>query len=204
LLEAAQRYELASAFDHHFLDVALQALGRAHRQGRQMLCLVPLSKSAITSPTTAEFIARKLLRLNIPGDGLCLMFTEDVGSHHASQLVEFSRLMEPLGCRIALSEFGNGAASFSHLNALRPSHLRLSQSLTRDIESGHTSTALLRAILEIAREQGIKTIAEGVDDTLLLDCLRNLAVDYTQGKAVAPREPFEAWFEGVVMRGCVE
>ena len=204
LLEAAQRYELASAFDHHFLDVALQALGRAHRQGRQMLCLVPLSKTAITSSTTAEFIARKLLRLNIPGDGLCLMFTEDVGSHHASQLVEFSRLMEPLGCRIALSEFGNGAASFSHLNALRPSHLRLSQSLTRDIESGHTSTALLRAILEIAREQGIKTIAEGVDDTLLLDCLRNLAVDYTQGKAVAPREPFEAWFEGVVMRGCVE
>jgi EAL domain-containing protein (putative c-di-GMP-specific phosphodiesterase class I) len=80
--------------------------------------------------------------------------------------------------------------------------LRLSQSLTRDIENGRTSTALLRAILEIAREQNIVTIADGVDDTLLLECLRNLGVDYVQGKAVAPHEPFDAWFEGVVMRGC--
>lgn len=204
LLEAAQRYELASTFDHHFLEVAMQALARAHRQGRQMFCLVPLSKSAVSSAATADFIARQLLRLNTPGTGLGLMFTEEVGSHHASQLLEFSRRVQPLGCRIALSDFGNGAASFSHVNTLRPSHLRLSQSLTRDIESGRTSTALLRAILEIAREQGIETIAEGVDNTQQLDCLRNLAIDYAQGKAVAPREPFDAWFEGVVMRGCVE
>ena len=204
LLEAAQRYELASTFDHHFLEVGIKALARAQRQGRKMFCLIPLSKSAITTPETANFLSRQLLRLNVSGEGLYLMFTEDIGSHHASQLAEFAHRIAPLGCRIALSDFGNGAASFSHLNALRPSHLRLSQSLTRDIENGRTSTALLRAILEIAREQNIVTIADGVDDTLLLECLRNLGVDYVQGKAVAPHEPFDAWFEGVVMRGCGE
>ncbi len=204
LLEAAQRYELASTFDHYFLEVTFRALARAHRQGREMFCLVPLSKSALTSPETANFITQHLQRLNIPGAGLCLMFTEDVGSHHASQLLEFLHRIQPLGCSIALSEFGNGAASFSHLSTLRPSHLCLSQALTRDIESGRSSTALLRAILEIAREQGIATIAEAVDDTPQLVCLRELGLDYAQGKAVAPREPFDAWFEGVVMRGCIE
>jgi EAL domain-containing protein (putative c-di-GMP-specific phosphodiesterase class I) len=109
--------------------------------------------------------------------------------------------MRELGCQIALTEFGGGVSSFTQLSTLAPSYVRLSLSLTRDIGDGITSTALLRAILEITAEQDIYSIAENVDDTPLLEHLRKLGIAYAHGKAVAPREPFDAWFEGAVMRG---
>lgn len=201
LIDAAERYDMASVFDQHFLETAITALARAKAQQHSMRCLVPLSRAAINTPETANFITARLAENEISGEGLYLMFAEDVSTHHTSQLIEFSRRIRELGCQIALTEFGGAISSFAQLRTLAPSHVCLSQSLTRDIGDGMTSTALLRAILEITSEQHIYPIAEDVDDTLLLEHLRKLGIAYAYGKAIGPREPFDAWFEGVVMRG---
>lgn len=201
LIDAAERYDMASVFDHHFLETAIRSLARATRQQMGMRCMVPLSRAAIANSKTGDFIASQLEEHGIEGQGLCLMFSEDISTHQTSQLIEFSRRMRELGCQIALTEFGGGVSSFTQLRTLAPSYVRLSLSLTRDIGDGVTSTALLRAILEITAEQDIYSIAEDVDDTPLLEHLRKLGIAYAHGKAVAPREPFDAWFEGAVMRG---
>ncbi|WP_306603076.1 diguanylate cyclase domain-containing protein [Azonexus sp.] len=201
LIDAAERYDMASTFDHHFLETAINALARTAEHQRPMRCLLPLSRNAISSPKTGDFIASQLGKHGIAGDGLYLMFSEEISTHHTSQIIEFSRRMRELGCQIVLTEFGGGISSFSLLRTIGPSHVRLSSSLTRGIGDGVSSTALLRAILEIAAEQRIYSIAQEADDTLLLDQLRRLGVAYAHGKAVAPREPFDAWFEGAVMRG---
>ena len=201
LIDAAERYEMSSSFDQHFLDTAIRALARAGKQHLPMSCLIPLSRAAISTPETGDYIAARLAEHAIHGDGLYLMFSEDVSTHQTSQLIEFSRRMRELGCQIVLTEFGGAISSFTQLRTVAPSHVRLSQSLTRDIGDGMTSTALLRAILEITGEQHIYPIAEAVDDTPSLEHLHRLGIAYAHGKAIAPREPFDAWFEGVVMRG---
>ena len=201
LIDAAERYDMSSVFDHHFLETAIHSLARATSQRMGMHCMVPLSRAAIANGKTGDFIAGQLKEHGIKGHGLCLMFSEDISTHQTSQLIEFSRRMRELGCQIALTEFGGGVSSFTQLRTLAPSYVRLSLSLTRDIGDGVTSTALLRAILEITAEQDIYSIAENVDDTPLLEHLRKLGIAYAHGKAVAPREPFDAWFEGAVMRG---
>jgi EAL domain-containing protein (putative c-di-GMP-specific phosphodiesterase class I) len=192
---------LSFIFDRHFLDSAIHALARASCQHLPMRCMIPLSRAAIATAETSDYIAEQLSAQGIRGEGLCLMFSEAISTHQTSQLIEFSRRMRELGCQIALTEFGGAISSFTQLRTVAPSHVRLSQSLTRDIGDGMTSTALLRAILEITAEQQIYPIAEDVDDTPLLEHLRQLGITYAHGKAVAPREPFDAWFEGVVMRG---
>ena len=75
-----------------------------------------------------------------------------------------------------------------------------SRSLTRELGGNRASTALLRAVQEITTDQNIHTIAEAVDDTDTLEQLKSLGVDFAEGKAVAPSEPFEVWLEGAVMR----
>jgi diguanylate cyclase (GGDEF)-like protein len=201
LIDAAERYDMASVFDHHFLEIAIKALARAGEHQISMLCMVPLSRAAIGNRKTGDFIQKQLAAHGISGKGLSLTFSEDTSTHQASQLIEFSRRMRELGCQIALTDFGGSVSSFSQLRTIAPSHVRLSASLTRNIGDGVTSTALLRAILEIASEHQIHAIAEEADDTILLEQFRQLGICYAHGKAVAPREPFDAWFEGAVMRG---
>ncbi len=200
LIDAAERYDLATAIDRRLIDAAISALARAKKHGRSLHCLVPLSRSSISSRDTADYIARSLASRNLSGNRLCFVFSEDALTHLTSQAMEFSRQMRTLGCEIGLDDFGGGLSSFSHLRSIYPSHVKLSRSLTRDLGGSRASTALLRAVQEITSDQHIHSIAEDVDDQETLEQLRDLGIDFAQGKAVAPNEPFDVWFEGAVMR----
>jgi diguanylate cyclase (GGDEF)-like protein len=200
LTDAAERYDLSPAIDRRLIDSAISALARARAHQRSLLCLVPLSRSSISSRETVDYIAQSLAALNLEGDRLCFVFSEDILTHQTSQAIEFSRQMKALGCQIGLEDFGGGLSSFSHLRSIYPSHVKLSHSLIRDLGGSRASTALLRAVQEITADQRIRSIAEDIDDLETLEQLRDLGIDYAQGKAVAPNEPFDVWFEGAVMR----
>lgn len=200
LVDAADRYELTPAIDQRLIDCAIAAQSRARRQRKSLICLVPLSRASIASKETADYIARNLAAQNLPGKRLCFIFSEDILTHMTSQAMEFARQMQGLGCHIGLDDFGGGLSSFSHLRSIAPSHVKLSQSLTRDIGGNRASTALLRAVQEITADQRIRSIADGIDDLDTLNQLKSLGIDYAQGKVVAPSEPFEVWLEGAVIR----
>jgi diguanylate cyclase (GGDEF)-like protein len=200
LIDAAERYDLAPAIDRRLIDTAIAAQARAKRQQRNLYCLVPLSRGSISSRETIDYIARSLASQNMSGNKLCFMFSEDILTHLTSQAMEFSRQLHTLGCQIGLDDFGGGLSSFSHLRSVTPSHVKLSRSLTRDLGGNRASTALLRAVQEITADQHIRSIAEDIDDLDTLEQLKDLGIDYAQGKAIAPNEPFEVWFEGAVIR----
>jgi diguanylate cyclase (GGDEF)-like protein len=200
LMDAAERYDLAPAIDLRFVETAIGALARARRLGKALHCLVPLSGASLGRADVMDSIARGLASHNLSGNGLCLLFSEDVSTHQTSQAIEFSRRVRALGCQIGLNDFGGGLSSFSHLRSISPGYVKLSRSLTRDLGGNRASTALLRAIQEITADQGIFSIAEGIDDIWAIKQLKDLGLSYVQGNAVAPCEPFEVWLEGAVFR----
>jgi len=200
LIDAAERYDLAATIDQRFIDTAIDAIDRARQHNKQLYCLIPLSRTSLVRRALIDYIARSLAAKDLPGDGLCLFFSEDVSTHQSSQAAEFSRLARGLGCQIGLDDFGGGLSSFSHLRAIAPRCVKLSRSLTRDLGGNRASTALLRAVQEITADLGIHTVAENINDTMTLEQLGELGISYAQGPAVAAAEPFEAWLEGAVIR----
>ncbi len=200
LIDAAERNDLTSGIDLRFVGAAINALDRAHRRGKQLHCLVPVSGASMGERQLIEFIARELDEKGLPGKGLCLLFSEELISNQSGMAMEFTRQVRALGCEVGLDDFGGNLASFSQLRAIAPTCIKLSRSLTRDIGSNRVSTALLRAVQEITADQHIYSIAENIDDPATLAQLKTLGISYAQGPAVAPIEPFEAWLEGAVMR----
>ncbi|HJV93833.1 MAG TPA: diguanylate cyclase [Azonexus sp.] len=200
LMDAAERYDLAPTVDQYFIETAVDALASAQRRNKKLHCLVPLSGASLGCREVIDAIARKLTAHNISGNGLYLIFSEDVSTHQTSQAIEFSRQARALGCHIGLNDFGGGLSSFSHLRSIAPSCVKLSRSLTRDLGGNRASTALLRAIQEITADQDIYSIADGIDQSGAVEQLRSLGISYAQGNALAPSEPFEVWLEGAVFR----
>ncbi len=200
LIDAAERYELAPAIDQRLIDTAIGAQLRARQHQRTLHCLVPISRASVGNHEIINYITHSLSSRNLSGHRLCFVFSEDILTHLTSQAMEFSRQIRALGCQIGLDDFGGGLSSFTHLRSISPSYVKLSRSLTRELGGNRASTALLRAVQEITADQGIHTIAEGIDDLDTLEQLRSLGIDFAEGRAVAPSEPFEVWLEGAVIR----
>jgi len=200
LIDAAERYELGPSIDQRLIDVAITALARARSAGKQIHCLIPLTGGAVGRSGLIEHIARRLAAENLSGQGLYMMLAEETTTHNSSQAIDFGRQLRALGCQLALADFGSGLSSFSHLRSLTPRIVKLSRSLTRDVGSSRSSTSLLHAIQEITTDLDILTVAEGIDDPTLLAQLDQLGIDFNEGRAIGPREPFDAWLEGVALR----
>jgi diguanylate cyclase (GGDEF)-like protein len=200
LLDAAERYDLAPQIDLLLADMAIAALAEAEIRQRPLFCLVPLSSAALGQRSIIEGIARSLTEHQLDGNNLCLMLSEDIGSQQTSQAIEFSRQVRDLGCRIGLTDFGGGLSSFSHLRSIAPVCVKLSRSLTRDLSGKRSSTALLRAIQEITADQHILSIADGIDDTLSMDKLRQIGINYALGNAVGPCQPLQKWLQDGIHR----
>lgn len=201
LIDAAERYDLSEAVDHYLLATTIQALARARDNARNLCCLVPLSPSTVDRPATLKYIATLLGRYRLDGSGLCLLFSEELSTRRASQLSSFAHEACKLGLSIGLQEFGGSMSSFGQLRTLAPAFIKISPSLTQQAGSNKTSTALLRAVKEIAADLGIQSIAADIADIDSLGVLKSLGLDYGQGHAVAPCEPLEVWLEGAVIRG---
>lgn len=200
LLEAADRYDLAHHIDRHVLEYAIAALARVENNGRQMRCVVPISTASVRRRETMDMLTAALAGKSQLAANLYLLVTEECAVQHAPQAVELCQAARSLGCRVVLGEFGGGFASFGHLRSIAPDCVKISRSLTRDLDSNRSARALIRAIQEITDDLGIESIAEGVDDLETYKTLQEIGITYAQGRAAAPSEPFEDWVEGAVIR----
>lgn len=199
LVDAAERYGLASVIDQRLLDTAIQALARPSQQ-QALCCLIPISGASLRQTMVVDELASHLSASHLSGAGLCFLIQEDQLTSMTSQVMNFIKEVRILGCKICLDGFGGGLSSLGHLRGMKPDFIRLASSLAREFSSNRSSTALLRAIREITLDQNILLIADGINSHAMLEKISPLGVDLVGGMAVAPREPFATWLEGVILR----
>jgi EAL domain-containing protein (putative c-di-GMP-specific phosphodiesterase class I) len=91
------------------------------------------------------------------------------------------------GARIAIDDFGAGYSNLQHLLRLNVNSLKIDASLIRGIDQDANARAAVAAIVELARNTGIEsTTAEYVHSAAVLEVVKQLGVDYSQGYLVGP------------------
>jgi diguanylate cyclase (GGDEF)-like protein len=91
------------------------------------------------------------------------------------------RELRDMGLRVAIDDFGVGFTSFAYLRDLPIDNLKIDRSFVRDVATGNFDGAVVRAVVGLARNLGLRTIAEGVEDYAQMDALRDLRCDAVQG-----------------------
>ncbi|MDE1916841.1 MAG: sensor domain-containing phosphodiesterase [Sphingomonadales bacterium] len=87
------------------------------------------------------------------------------------------------GGLVALDDFGTGFAALTHLLNVPVDIIKIDQSFTRDLAPGHPSMAILRGLLQIARDLKIQVVVEGVETMNHARILRELGARVGQGYA---------------------
>lgn len=128
-----------------------------------------------------------LTKSGLPPHRLHLELTESVfGGAHQSIASTLHRIRE-LGVRISLDDFGTGLSSLADLHNLPIDVIKIDKSFVSGLEK--ESPAIISAMLSIARELHLETIAEGVETRWQAETLRALGVNYFQGYLYAKPMP---------------
>jgi len=127
---------------------------------------------------------------------LCLEITESVALHDLDNTRRFIDQVRSFGVKVALDDFGAGYTSFSYLKELPADVLKIDGNFIVNINAHPANVAIVEAIVSLAVNLGMKTIAEWAEDAATVQTLHEIGVDYVQGYVVARPMAPERLLEG--------
>jgi PAS domain S-box-containing protein len=173
-LPAAERFDLAPSIDRWVVT-------RAARLARDRRVEVNLSGQSIADGGLTDAIEAQLRLSGADPANLVFEITETTAARDLGKARELADRLTALGCGFALDDFGTGYGSFTYLKHLPVSYLKIDMEFVRNLAADPADQQVVKAIVDVARNFGIKTIAEGVETEETLELLRTLGVDYAQG-----------------------
>ena len=125
-----------------------------------------------------------LKRYELPADALELEITEGMLAGDTSQSISALHALAEIGVRITIDDFGTGYSSLNYLRRLPVKSLKIDQTFVAELDSAktiETGSAVIRAIITLAKGFGLEVVAEGVESQAQLKILREFGCDYAQG-----------------------
>jgi EAL domain-containing protein (putative c-di-GMP-specific phosphodiesterase class I) len=139
----------------------------------------------------------RLVRATLEQTGLdpsCLHFelTETAIIDLRPDILQQLGRIRDLGVQIGLDDFGTGYASLTHLRRLPVTFVKIDQTFVQGLGVDQEDERIVAAVVDLAANLGLRSIAEGVETTAQLDRLRELGCDQAQGYLFArPLPPSE-------------
>ena len=149
-----------------------------------------------------EKIHQSVTEYGMPHRAIQLEITENnlmKDLHNVS--LSLHRLNE-VGVEISIDDFGTGYSSLAYLTTLPISELKIDRSFVRDLGITPQSSAVVSAIIALARSLGLRVIAEGVENLRQMEVLHKLGCTVMQGFLFAkalPPDDLEAWLQQTVL-----
>ncbi len=133
--------------------------------------MAPNFQATMESIITASLVPPELIELEL---------TETVFADRATVVPRLEEL-RALGVKLAIDDFGTGYSSLAYLRDLPVDILKVDQSFIHRLGQEHRDDALVSALVRVAQELGLATIAEGVETQLQVDRLQAIRCDRAQG-----------------------
>ncbi len=140
-----------------------------------------VSTRSIADPTLVGHIEHALEAAGADPKLLVFEITETALLEDEAAARRFVERLHRLGCGIALDDFGTGYGTFTYLKQLPIDTVKIDMEFVRDLRENPASAKVVRAVLNVARDFGLTTVAEGVEDAETFELLKRLGVDCAQG-----------------------
>ncbi|MDN4038412.1 EAL domain-containing protein [Massilia sp. YIM B02443] len=190
VIAAAEKSGRASMIDRWVLNTTLAWIAEHAEQlaNTRFVCM-NLSGASLNDERFVQDTFDILGRYVHVASRLCLEITESVALHDLDNTRRFIDQVRSFGVKVALDDFGAGYTSFSYLKELPADVLKIDGNFIVNINAHPANVAIVEAIVSLAGNLGMKTIAEWAEDAATVQTLHEIGVDYVQGYVVARSQP---------------
>jgi diguanylate cyclase (GGDEF)-like protein len=142
---------------------------------------INLSPRQVSHRDLASSVAEILVRTGLDPAHLRFEITENVLVEESASTQATLEALSELGVRLVLDDFGTGYSSLAYLNRFPLDALKIDREFVDALGIEQERTAIVEAIIGMARALSLDVIAEGVENEAQLSELRRLGCDYAQG-----------------------
>jgi len=151
------------------------------RDGLTLDASINVSAIQLRDEALIEVLATSLSRHRIAPHRLELEITETVLVDHDQRYLMAIRALRALGVRLSLDDFGTGYSSLSYLNRFPLDRLKIDRAFVRDMLDAAADLAVVKAIVDLGHQLGLRVVAEGVETEHQAQTLRRIGCDALQG-----------------------
>jgi diguanylate cyclase (GGDEF)-like protein/PAS domain S-box-containing protein len=184
-MPSVDRYNLASRLDRWVIAAALSWIG-VHRAALDDIdrFFINLSGDSLGDRELVEYIREHLKKAQIPAERIGFEVTESAAINNLTRANQIISELHKAGVVFGLDDFGIGMSSFAYLKALAVDYLKIDGMFIANLATDVVDHEMVSSINRIGHVMGKKTVAECVEQSIVLDKLKEIGVDYAQGFAI--------------------
>jgi len=172
------------------LQHACHQMAAWHSRGDTLDLSVNVSARQLDHDTITEDIGDALRASGLPASSLIIEVTETALMHNVVATARRLHAIKALGVRIAVDDFGTGYSSLAYLQQFPVDCIKIDRAFTSAVTTSPESRALIGTLVQLGKDLGLATLAEGVETTEEMDILRGAEVNQAQGFLMArPLDP---------------
>jgi diguanylate cyclase (GGDEF)-like protein len=189
-LPIAERAGLMGRITLQVLEIALRQSREWRSMGVDITVAVNLSASNLQDEALPDRVADALFRYGVPAASLHLEVTESIIMQDAERAKNLLIQLRELGIHLAVDDYGTGYSSLAYLQTLPVDDLKLDRAFVAHCDTDSRSAAIVASTVDLAHNLGLRMIAEGVENEVVMDRLRHFGCDVAQGYFLSrPQNP---------------
>jgi len=148
---------------------------------RRLGVAVNLSVRSLLDASFPDHVASLLLAHDVPPSLLTLEITESSVMSDPDRALPVLHRLHEMGVGLSVDDFGTGYSSLAYLRRLPVDEVKIDKSFVLNMGTDLGDLAIVRAIIDLGRNLGLRVVAEGVEDEMSRDMLDGMQCDVVQG-----------------------
>ena len=199
-ISLAEGTGLIEPLTRYVLDLALAQCAQWRAAGHPLLPVaVNVSSRNLLESDLVDRVVELLLKHDVPASCLVVEVTESAVMADPDKATAVLTRLHAMGVAVALDDFGAGYTSLAQLRNLPLHELKIDRQFVTDIATRSDDEMIVRSIVELGHNLGLKLVAEGVEDAASAARLQASGCESAQGYHFArpiPSAALPLWLEG--------
>ncbi|MDH4146129.1 MAG: EAL domain-containing protein, partial [Acidimicrobiia bacterium] len=176
-----EQSDLVVAVTERIARMAVEQCAEWYREGRSLIVAINASARNLDDRHFPSMLADLVSKAGLPACRIELEITEHSVMTEPLRASGMIRQLREQGVRVAVDDFGTGYSSLTTLRDLTVDWLKIDRSFVFEMDRRPGNLAIVRSVIDLARNLGIRSVAEGVETCEELDLLVELGCDAVQG-----------------------